>query len=301
MKKKIGLILAAVLLITLVSGCSSDRKKDDAKSSDKIKVMASFNAVADLTKEIGKDKVNISVMVPKGSEAHDFEPKPKDVAALNESNLFVYNGLDMEHWTEDTLKTINSNVTIVEASKNAELLELKNGSDDHEHGKYDPHIWLSLKEAKVMAKNIMEGLIKIDSKNEDYYVENFNDFTKKADELLSEYEKKFDSVKNKNFVTGHEAFAYLCRDFNLTQKSVAGVFNEGEATSVKLKETIDYCKENNIKTIFMEQGASSKVTDTISKETGASVEEINTLEIEGTYMDTMKNNLEKIYSGLNKM
>ena len=64
MKKKIGLILAAVLLITLVSGCGSDRKKDDAKSSDKIKVMASFNAVADLTKEIGKDKVNISVIVP---------------------------------------------------------------------------------------------------------------------------------------------------------------------------------------------------------------------------------------------
>lgn len=301
MKKKIYLIFIAVLLITLVSGCNSNKGQSKGKSRDEINVMASFNAVADITKEIGRDKVNVSVMVPKGTEAHDFEPKPKDVASLNESDLFIYNGLDMEHWAEDTLKTINSDVTIVEASKDANLLELKNSSDDHGHGNYDPHIWLSLKEAKVMAKNIMEGLIKVDAANEDYYVENFNDFTKRADELFSEYEKKFQYVKNKNFVTGHEAFAYLCRDFDLTQKSVAGVFNEGEATSVKLKETIDYCKENNIKTIFMEQGASSKVTDTISKETGASVEEINTLEIEGTYMDTMKNNLEKIYSGLNKM
>lgn len=300
MKKKISLIFIAVLLITLVSGCNSNKGQSKGKSRDEINVMASFNAVADITKEIGRDKVNVSVMVPKGTEAHDFEPKPKDVASLNESDLFIYNGLDMEHWAEDTLKTINSDVTIVEASKDANLLELKNSSDDHGHGNYDPHIWLSLKEAKVMAKNIMEGLIKVDAANEDYYVENFNDFTKRADELFSEYEKKFQDVKNKNFVTGHEAFAYLCRDFDLTQKSVAGVFNEGEATSVKLKETIDYCKSNNVKTIFMEQGASSKVTDTISKETGAKVEEINTLEIEGTYIDTMKSNLEKIYNGLNK-
>lgn len=300
MKKKIYLIFIAVLLITLVSGCNSNKGQSKGKSRDEINVMASFNAVADITKEIGRDKVNVSVMVPKGTEAHDFEPKPKDVASLNESDLFIYNGLDMEHWAEDTLKTINSDVTIVEASKDANLLELKNSSDDHGHGNYDPHIWLSLKETKVMAKNIMEGLIKVDAANEDYYVENFNDFTKRADELFSEYEKKFQYVKNKNFVTGHEAFAYLCRDFDLTQKSVAGVFNEGEATSVKLKETIDYCKSNNVKTIFMEQGASSKVTDTISKETGAKVEEINTLEIEGTYIDTMKSNLEKIYNGLNK-
>lgn len=300
MKKKISLIFIAVLLITLVSGCNSNKGQSKGKSRDEINVMASFNAVADITKEIGRDKVNVSVMVPKGTEAHDFEPKPKDVASLNESDLFIYNGLDMEHWAEDTLKTINSDVTIVEASKDVNLLELKNSSDDHGHGNYDPHIWLSLKEAKVMAKNIMEGLIKVDAANEDYYVENFNDFTKRADELFSEYEKKFQDVKNKNFVTGHEAFAYLCRDFDLTQKSVAGVFNEGEATSVKLKETIDYCKSNNVKTIFMEQGASSKVTDTISKETGAKVEEINTLEIEGTYIDTMKSNLEKIYNGLNK-
>lgn len=300
MKKKISLILIGVLLTTLISGCSSGKDKADEKSNDKINVMTSFNAVADLTSEIGGDRVNIEVMVPKGSEAHDFEPKPKDIVVLNESDLFVYNGLDMEHWAEDTLKTINNDVVVVEASKDSELIELENSSGESNHTEYDPHIWLSLKEAKTMAKNIMEGLIKVDSKNEEYYKENFNDFTKRVDELFSEYEKKFYSVKNKNFVTGHDAFSYLCRDFNLTQKSVAGVFNEGEATSIKLKETIDYCTANDIKTIFMEEGSSSKVADTISKETGASVEEINTLEIEGTYIDTMKSNLEKIYNGLNK-
>ena len=300
MKKKISLIFIAVLIITLASGCNGGKSQSKGKSGDLINVMASFNAVADITKEIGRDKVNVSIMVPKGTEAHDFEPKPKDVASLNESDLFIYNGLDMEHWAGDTLKTINKDVTVVEASKGANLLELKNSSKEHDHGKYDPHIWLSLKEAKVMAKNIMDGLIKVDGSNEEYYVQNYNDFTKRVDELFNEYEKKFQDVKNKNFVTGHEAFAYLCRDFNLTQKSVAGVFNEGEATSVKLKETIDYCKEKDVKTIFMEQGASSKVTDTISKETGAKVEEISTLEIEGPYIETMKSNLEKIYNGLNK-
>ncbi len=298
MKRKISLILLITMIFSLLYGCG-DKKSGD-KNTDTVKAMVSFNVLKDITNEIGKDKVEVSVMVPNGVEAHDFEPKPKDMATLNDADIFIYNGLDMEPWAKATLKTLDSHIITVEAAKNAGILELKNHKDEKEHGKYDPHIWLSLKETKIMAQNIMEGLIKVDAKNKEFYLKNFKEFTGKLDALIREYDEKFTTVNNKNFVTGHEAFAYLCRDFKLNEKTVAGVFNEGEATSTKIKEVIDFCKSNSVKTIFMEEGTSPKVAETISKEIGAEVETLNTLENEGNYVDTMKDNLEKIYTSLKK-
>ncbi len=299
MLKKIFSIFISVFILLNISACSSKDKSTIKTSENKINVVVSFNPMKELTEAIAKDKAKITVMIPKGVEAHDFEPKPKDMAALNDCKIFIYNGLGMEPWAENALKTINnSNLITVEASKGCNLIENKKEEEIKEHGQYDPHLWLSLKEAKVEANNIKEALIKADSENKDFYEKNFKEFSDNLDKLQNEYENKFKEIKNRNFVTGHAAFAYLCRDFKLEQNSVEDVFAEGEATTAKMKELVDYCKENNIKTIFMEEMASPKVSETIAKEVGGKIEVINTLESEGNYIETMKENYDKIYNSL---
>lgn len=303
MKKKMWILGVSFIMLLTFAACSKPEKvKEESK---KIKVLASFNAIADITREIGGDKIELSVMVPKGVEAHDFEPKPKDMAYLNEAKLFVYNGLGMEGWAESALKTVNNNNLVsVEASKYCNLIENKEENHDHDkeeehsHGKYDPHVWLSLKDANIMAKNILDGLLKVDGENKEYYLERYKKFMDENSKLLQEYDEKFSKLSNKTILVGHEAFSYLARDFKITQKGVQGVFAEGEATSNKLKELVEYSKTNNIKTIFMEKGGSSKVSETVAKEVGAKVETLNTLESEGNYRETMRENLEKIYNVL---
>lgn len=320
MKKKLIFGAMVGLLVVTFVGCSANKSDiANAKESDgKVKVMASIYPVKELTEIIGGDKVSVSSMVPDGAEPHDFEPKAKDMVKLNDSQLFVYNGLGMEHWVDKVLESVNNkNLTVVNTSKNANVIlvnnngehtheneELEEGhshDDGHDHGRQDPHIWLSLTEVKNQAKLIEEGLIKVDNANKDYYTANYNKFVTDVDAIAKEYGEKFSTLSNKEFITGHAAFAYLCRDFGLNQRSVEDAFGEGEVTPKHLKEVADYAKANNIKVVFMPDTASEKLSETLANEVGAKVVKISSLETKNgdkSYLQTMRDNLDTIYNNL---
>jgi zinc transport system substrate-binding protein len=304
MLKKVCAMLAVFMIAGLISACSGAKTEGVAGNSDKIEVAVSFNPMREFVEAVGREKVQVKTIVPEGTEPHDFEMKPKDMQNINSAKIFVYNGLEMEHWVEDSLKSINNkSLIVVEASKGVDTIknDISNVKDSKEHGEFDPHVWLSIRDAKVQTKNILDALVKVDPSNKDFYDKNYNEFTTKLDSLYNEYKSKFDNIKNKDFVTGHAAFAYLCRDFGLKQNSVEGVFAEGEPTPKKLTEIVDYCKKNNIKVIFMEELVSPKVTETLAKEVGAKVETIYTIESKEDnkdYIESMEDNLKKIYESM---
>lgn len=298
MFKKVIIILITIFTISCFSGCGSNT----IKKSSKLKVSVSFNAMRELVYAIGRDKVSIDVIIPDGTEPHDFELKPRSLAAICDSKVFVYSGFGMEAWADSAIKSANSKTLIaVDASKGFKPIENTDKGEVKEHGQYDPHIWLSLKGAENQSKNIKNALVKADPKNKAYYENNYTDFTKQLESLYNEYNEKFKSVSSKTFVTGHAAFAYLCRDFNLKQNSVEDVFAEGEPSPKKLMELIDYCKKYNIKTIFVEDMVSPKVSQTLANEVGAKIEKIHTMESyeKGKdYITCIKENLELIYNSL---
>lgn len=294
MKKKLATIFLGIIMVTFFVGCQSAKTAENNKDSGKVDVIVSIEPLREFTQIIGGDKVNVKSMVPNGTEPHDFEPKTQDLLELNKSKVFVYNGLGMEHWIDQVLNTIeNKEVKIVDASKGAEVLK--------EGDKVDPHLWLSLDGAKVESQNIKNALVEVDPTNKDYYEENFNNFAKQLDSLAIEYKEKFNGLTNKDFVTGHAAFGYLCREFGLKQVSVENLFGEGEITPQKMQEIVEFCKKNNIKTIFMPELASEKISQTLANEVGGKIEKIYTLESNEdgiSYIDAMKENLSKIYDSL---
>ena len=236
-------------------GCQSAKTAENKKDNGKVDVTVSIEPLREFTEIVGGDKVNVKTMVPNGTEPHDFEPKTQDLLELNKAKVFVYNGLGMEHWKEQVLNTMeNKDVKVVEASKGAEVLK--------EGDKVDPHLWLSLDGAKIEAQNIKDALVEVDSDNKSYYEENFKKFAEKLDSLANEYKEKFNGLANKDFVTGHAAFGYLCREFGLKQVSVENLFGEGEITPQKMQEIVEFCKKNDIKTIFMPELASEKISQT---------------------------------------
>jgi zinc transport system substrate-binding protein len=298
-------LIAAIPMLFTACGKGAeggDKSTLNEKAENKVSVVVSFNPLREFAEAVGGDKIEVKVIVPEGMEPHDFEPKPRDMENISKAKVFVYNGLGMESWVEKTLSAIdNKNLEVVDASKGANLIKGTEKEEEHEEGEFDPHIWLSLKEAENEAKNIKDALIKVDSDNKDYYEKNYEAYADKLEKLYEEYRSKFDSLSNKNFVTGHAAFAYLCRDFGLKQSSVESVFSEGEPTPQKMKELIDFSKVSNIKVIFMEELASPEVSKTIANEVGAKVEKIYTIESKEDgkdYIQSMKDNLEKIYISL---
>lgn len=305
MLKKIIMSFVLVSLILTFTACGSKKVENNnlvSTASSKLKVVVTFNAMREFASAVGKDKIDIVTMIPDGTEPHDFEPKAKDLESLNKAKVFVYNGFGMESWVDKTIKTVNNkDLIVVEAANGAKAIENTEPDEIKEHGQYDPHLWLSLKGAENEAKNIKDALVKADSSNQDFYENNYKEFDAKIDSLYDEYNKKFQTVGNKNFVTGHAAFAYLCRDYGLKQNSVEDVFAEGEPSAKKLKELTDYCKEKKIKIIFVEELVSPKVSETLAKDVGAKVEKIHTVESKEDnkdYIQCMKENLEMIYNSL---
>ncbi|WP_291648694.1 zinc ABC transporter substrate-binding protein [Clostridium sp.] len=306
MKKKLVGVILVLGIIFSFSGCVD---KGNENSSEKLRVGVTINPLKDFTEAIGGDKVEVFSIIPDGSDAHSFDPKPKDLKDLINTNMFVYNGLDMEEWIDSVLNTVEGkDIKIVEASNGIEPISIseedhehEEGEEEHKHSGNDPHMWLSLSDATKQAENIKNSLVEMDPENKDYYESNYEKLKQDFANLQNEYESKFQEITNKDFVTGHAAFAYLCRDFGLTQKSIADVFGEGELTPKNLETLINYCKENNVKVIFSESTASAKESETLAREVGAKVEKIYSLETKEDdkgYLEGMKYNLETIYNSL---
>ena len=300
-KNRFAAALLAIVLCLTATGCTTRQSAESTNSSDagKLVVSATFNAPAEFARAVGGDRVAVSTIIPDGTEPHDFEPKAQDIRVLNTADVFIYNGLGLESWAEEAVSAAdNPQLVAVDASEGVEQLA---AVDEKENGRADPHAWLSLRCAATQVKNIAAGFEKADPANAAYYEQNCQSYLQELAALDSTYAAKFAAAPEKSFVTGHAAFAYLCRDYGLTQESVEDVFAAGEPSARRLVSLIDFCKKNHVKTVFAETAASKEVSETLASEVGAKIETIYTIESSEdgkSYLQRMEDNLSKIEASL---
>ena len=299
--RSVAALALGVSIALAFSGCGSQTPaKQD--TTEKIKVVASFDAMKEITQAIGGNKVDVTTIIPEGIEPHDYELKTSDVQKLQEAKLFVYNGLGMEAWADKAIQTVSAdNLMSVALAEHVQPIELTDPEEIEEHGAYDPHAWLGLTSAKEEASAVKDALIKISPEDKEYFEKNYMAFADEIDKMQEEYMKKVANATRKEIVTGHAAFGYLCRDLGISQESVEDVFASGEPSAQKLAELTDFCKAHNVKVIFTEDLVSPAVSETLAKEAGAKAEAIHTIESaeDGmTYLARMKDNLNKIAEAL---
>ena len=297
---------------------------EDTSSEKKLNVMASFYPMYDFATKVGGDKVEVTNMVPAGTEPHDWEPAATDVKNLEEADVFIYNGAGMEHWTEDVLGALdNKELKVVEASRGLTLLEGKeedeeetedsssdsDASDESTDSEitYDPHVWLNPLNAKAEMENIKNAFVEADPDNKDYYEQNYETYAEKFDQLDKEYKDGLADTKSKDLITSHEAFGYLCQAYGLNQVGIEGLSPDSEPDASRMNEIIKFAKENNVKTIFFEELVSPKVSETIADEIGAKTAVLNPLEgltddeisAGEDYFSVMESNLDVLKQALN--
>lgn len=271
------LLLLAIPALLILGGCT--------KSASKPEVVTTFEPMYEFTKAIVGDKVKVENIVPANQEVHEFEPSAKQVATMTNAQALIYNSTDLEKWA---LKVKNDGVKI-EASKDVDKIE------------GDPHTWISPKQAIVEVNTIAEALGKAFPDDKATFEKNAANYVAKLKKLDAEFDTLKDA-KQKTFITQHEAFAYLARDYGMNEIAIAGLDPEVEPSAATLAKLKGEMEKAGLKNVYFEGNANSKIAETLAKSVGANLIGINTVEgisdaqkKEGaTYLTLMEENLKAL-------
>lgn len=291
----------------LLAACGQQKETSQSSGSDKIKVVTTFYPMYDFAKNVVGDTGEVELLIPAGTEPHDYEPSAKDIAKITDADVFVYNSNELETWVKDTLENVDrKKVTVVEAAKSIDLMEgqeEEDESEDHGHShELDPHVWLDPVLAEKEVEAIRDALVEKYPDQKETFEKNASAYLAKLAALDKEYQAAFANAKNKTFVTQHAAFGYLAKEYGLTQEAIAGISPDQEPSPSRLAELKKYVQANHISVIYFESSASSKVAETLAKETGVELVVLNPLESltkkeqdQGeNYLSVMRENLEAL-------
>ncbi|MGM0214133.1 metal ABC transporter solute-binding protein, Zn/Mn family [Enterococcus sp. AZ109] len=283
--KKSVLFLTAIAAVGLFAACGNPDQ--EPAENEKIQVMTTFYPMYEFTKEVVGDTGDVELLIPAGTEPHDFEPSAKDLAQIADSDVFVYNSPELETWVDNLTDSVDTDqTTIIEASKDISLMEGSaheheeeeaESTEEHSH-ELDPHVWLDPVLAIQEVETIRDDLSAKYPDDKAVFEENAAAYIEKLQALDTQYQTAFADAANKTFVTQHAAFGYLARQYGLTQEAIAGVSPDQEPSPARLSELKHYVDDHNVRVIYFEENATSKVAETLSQETGVKLEVLNPLE-----------------------
>jgi len=250
-------------------------------------LFANINAIVSILpqetflKAIGGDKVNITVMVKPGNSPHTYEPKPSQMKAISNADIYFAIGVEFEKAWLNRFKNQNRKIKIADISKNIEKIDIEEHShgdekhNDHDdHDEKDPHIWTNPNNVKIIAQNIYNELIKIDTANKQYYKTNLDKFLLHIDAT----DKKIKSIlsqKKRKLMVFHPSWGYFAKEYNLTQIAI-----EVEGKSPKpreLKHLIEEAREEKVNVIFTSPEFSDAIAKQIANELKIPVVKVSSL------------------------
>lgn len=308
------LILCSLFIISMsLSSCAAPLKQDTRK-----KVVVTLFPQYDIVRALAKDKVALTLLLPPGVEAHDFEPSPKDVVLCSKADLFIYTNDYMETWAKEFTQGLGApNLRVLDVSKDLELLsreeeeahEADSEKKAHdEHGAFDPHVWLSPANMVLMTNTVLQELTKIDPENAAFYTQNALQYKEDLNKIDAEILSSLQKIPNKTlYYAGHFTFGYFAKRYGLNSKSAyAGFSSESEPGPKAILDFIVAIKNEGVKTIFFEELIDPKIAKTLAQETGVKImllhgcHNLSKEEIDSniTYLELMANNLKALQEGL---
>lgn len=277
-----------ILIISIFGGllftsCNNNElEKTDADG--KIKVLVSISPQKYFVEKIGGDKVDVDVLIPAGTNPHLYDPTPGQLIGIAGTAIYFYNGhLDFEKYWIANITESNRGTIPVKVSRGVQLLSNSECSghdhEGHNHG-IDPHIWLSTKNARIIAANIYRGLEEYSPEHSDYFNANYNSLLVEIDSLEKEIKTKLGKVDNRKFMIFHPTLSYYADEFGLEQIPIE--YEGKEPTPKHLKNSIERAREAGIKVIFIQTGFDINNAGIIAEELDGALVQIDPLS-EGWY------------------
>ena len=279
--------------------------------SEKVFVTTSFYPLAEFSRQVGGEFVEVQSLTPTGVEPHDFEPSPGHIRGIYESDLFIFNGGGVDAWASRLAPSVQqAGVQTLEISRLMKNILPPPQTENEEEGSdqevFDEHFWLSPTLAQRQIEAIGDALIAIDPDHTVQYKLNADAFIAQLQQLDQDYQQGLAQCDIRVAVTSHAAFAYLARDYDFEQLAITGVSPDEEPSAGALAQLAQTAKALGIQYVFFETLVSPELAQTLSREIGAQTLVFNPLEgltdeevnLGKNYLSVMRDNLQNLRTAM---
>ena len=273
-KGSIVIGVGVILVLAAIAGILISPGAVVPAHSGKLKVVASFYPLFDFARNVGGDRVTVSVLIPPGVEPHDYEFSPSDAREVSNADAFLYNGAGLEPWVPQLLDGIgNPNLSEIDTSAGVSLVS----SQDPDQPGSDPHVWLDPVLAKKQVEAIRDAFIRKDPSGKATYESNAAAYLSKLDALDAAFRAGLAHCQKRDIFITHATLAYFCREYKCTQYPIEGVNAEAEPLPADLAAFINKAKADNVTTVFVEPQFDSRAAQTIASEINGTIAVFNSV------------------------
>ena len=285
-------LICFILFVLLLCGCTPENE---------VNIVATTLPVYTFTQRLCEGTgLKIEQLVTENvSCLHDYTLKVSQMQLLEQADAVVISGAGLEDFLEDALDTTSSTI---DASAGLTLLEGAHEEHDHHDGhthEEDPHIWLSPKNAAVMAQNICDSLCDLYPIHEPTFKANLAVLISDLDALQAYGEESLKELSSRELITFHDGFSYLAESFDLTILMAVEEESGSEASAKQLISLVNIVREHNLLAIFTETNGSVSAAGIIAAETSIPIYTLD-MGISGEdYFDVMYRNIDTLQEALN--
>lgn len=294
-------------LLCIFSACG-----EKAENSTKLFVVCTTFPQYDFAKNIAGDKAEI-MLLDSTTDIHSFEPTASDIITISNANLFIFNGGVSDAWVEKALESAgNEKLAVLSLMGTVKAFDeeaVEGMETDEEEAEPDEHIWLSLKNAKVMTEAICNCLCALDPSGADVFKKNTADYVRRLDELDKKYAEAVSSAKRKTVLFADRfPFRYLVEDYGIEYYAAfSGCSSETAASFETVAFLIEKTKELALPVILITESSDGSIAETVCSQAGSkylvldSCQSVHMEQIENgaDYIGIMAKNLEVLKTALN--
>lgn len=300
--------LTAILLCLCLMLCGCTAEPEKPHDETKLQIVCTSFPAYDFAREIAGDRAELTLLIKPGSEVHSYEPTPKDMIRIQESDLFICNGGESEQWAETLITPKLNTIYMMDCVDTVE--ESADGIYNAEDGEpeLDEHVWTSPLNAIKISKEICNALCKLDTDNAEAYKTNFTAYKAQLMALDREFRQVIkNSGKHTLVFADRFPMRYFALEYGLDcYAAFPGCSSETEPSAKTVAYLIDRVREDKIPAVLYMEFSNQKMADVICEDTGCkklpfySAHSVSAEQFEQgvSYLDLMRINLNSLKEAL---
>ena len=302
---------ALLCLCLLLSGCSPQDTEE--KDESKVQIVCTSFPAYDFAREIAGDRAQIRLLIKPGAEVHSYEPSPRDIIAIQDSDLFICNGGESEAWVEslidgsvNALRMLDCVEAVAESGEGIYAAEEHDGGEEEEE--LDEHVWTTPGNAAKICYALCDKLMEADPEHMNEYMLNYEVYNAKLMELDIEIRTTVLNGVRKTLVFADRfPMRYFAREYGLScYAAYPGCSEQTEPSAKTVAFLIDHVREESIPAVLYMEFSNEKIADVICEDTGCrklpfySAHSVTAQQFEDgiTYLDLMYMNIETLKEAL---